>query len=125
MDPSELSSALLGTSEALDALKSHYPEVHGELVRDGYTQAGPNLVGRCQPDATLFLEVDHQRGLVTGWVWDLKSGRFLGVTYEVRGPLGPAVSKARHLVESAYAQDRLSESLTRYSEQFREQVFVD
>lgn len=125
MDPAELTAVLLGTCEALEALKAHYPSVHTELLGEGYAQAGPNLVGRCQSDATLFLEIDHRRGLVTAWVWDLKGSKFLGVTYEVRGPMGPAVSKARHLVESAYAQDRLSESLPRYHEQFKEQVFVD
>ncbi len=124
MDPSELLPSP-AVSESLDMLKEHYPQEHAELLREGYEAAAANLLGRCQSDATLFLEIDHRRGLVCAWIWSLRDERFIGATYHVFGPLGPAVSKARHLVESAYAEDRLSFSLPRYSDAIVETVFVD
>ena len=120
-----MTTYLLGHNDALGALKAHYPEVYALLERDGYEFAGSNVVGRCQANTTLFLEVNHKSGTVLCWVWDVVTQEFVGMAYEVHGPLGAAMEKARHLVESTYAQDHLSGDATRYKEQRREQVYVD
>ncbi len=123
-DFEKLTRFMQGHNNAMDALKEHYPEVHQRLEKDGYEFAGSNVVGRCQGDCTLFLELNHQSGTVLGWVWDVKKEEFVGMGYQVFGPLGPALEEARHLVESTFAQDHLSGDAARYKEQRLEQVHV-
>lgn len=116
--------SLASDNDAMSLLAKHYPEVKKQLDRDGYEFAGEDMVGRCQGDMTLFLELNANLGTVKAWVYDVKTSQFVGEAYEVNGPLGAATGKARHLVESVYAEDVLSGTAVRHSEQTWEQVYV-
>lgn len=107
--------------DAFQALSILYPTVYEQVKKSGYEWAGPDMVGRCHQDCTLFLHVDHEAGLVKAWAWLVKEECYLGPVSVVRGPMGPAVEKAMHLVESFHAESYHSGGVPHYREAVEEE----
>ncbi len=88
-----------------------------------FTSAGlPDVYGRCAAGCTLFVELDDAQKQIRAWILDVESMEYLGKTYVVAGLDEAAARQALHLLESNYAQDRLSGGLERYSRQVCEAV---
>lgn len=100
--------------DSVAALQQMYPDMWSTLEDQGYELASPNTLGCCTLDVTLFIEVDHVKGRAIGWVWLTRAMKFLGPHYEVRGPLGPAVAQAHHLLSDLLAEEQLSGGVPRY-----------
>lgn len=123
--PSSFSSSSAGMDgDAMQLLNTLYPAVYERVQSSGYEWAGPDMVGRCQQDCTLFVQLDHQAGVVKSWAWLVNDECYLGPVSVVRGPLGAAVEKALHLVEAFHAQEYVSGGVPRYSEAVEEQHHV-
>jgi hypothetical protein len=117
--------ALLALGKSpIEVLNERYPAVYRKLMALKYDEAAPTIIGRCYGPATMFLDIDHLRGMVRAWVYDAEEEEFIGNTYEVFGPLGAAVERAHFLVSATLDEDQISGSADRSDEQVVEQVFV-
>lgn len=117
-----LANALDDTS--ILALKAASPDAYFTARDHGYTLACDNVLGRCHGSVTLFLEVDHLKNRVLGWIWDVKQEVYLGNQFDVRGPLGAATELARHAIESTLAEELLSGGVARHATAKRERLVV-
>lgn len=83
-----------------------------------FTSAGmPDVYGRCAAGCTLFVELDDAQNQIRAWILDVETMEYLGKTYVVDGLNEQSARQALHLLESNYAQDRLSGGLERYARQ--------
>ena len=120
--PISFDPSIASPEDAFDVLNNESPEVRARLDADGYEFAGADVVGRCQGNMTLFLELIPKDGVVKAWVFEVTTQQFVGESYVVSGTLGAATEKARHLVESVFSEDALSGTSVRRQVQQWEQV---
>lgn len=85
-----------------------------ENIEDnGYEWAAENTYGRCIGDMTVFIQVDYEKDLTSGWVWDTKSEAFMGTRLELKGVSLETVEKAKEHGETLVLQEQLSGGVPR------------
>jgi hypothetical protein len=100
------------------------PALFADLISKGYTSAGTDMLGRCHPTVTLFIELDPANSCALAWIWDVVAERYVGAVYEIIGVFAEAVERASLILEATLQEDSLPTKVQRFVKAPYEQCYV-